>query len=292
MKSERALIAERPLARHCPELLREAPATADLLPLLAAAGERLAGQLASALGPVTGLGEAVKVTAAAPRTAQPGNADGPLRADALLRLGERGHALLSVPGRAVLGLLDRAFGGNGRVSDPLPEELPVSAQLLADRIAAAVCQAMRAALPEAPAVLVGGTDDTARQPARVTAGSLVVLDFTVSAGQTEPWELALAIEEAALPGLLSPGRARASGAKAASDPLAGPFAAMPLALQATIIDMQVPFSTIAALEPGMMLPVAVARSVPLSIGGKTIAHGSIGGLDDRVAVQITDITGS
>ena len=44
---------------------------------------------------------------------------------------------------------------------------------------------------------------------------------------------------------------------------------------------------IAALQPGQILPVAVARSIPLKGGGKTIAHGTIGAMDDRVAVQIT-----
>jgi flagellar motor switch protein FliM len=31
----------------------------------------------------------------------------------------------------------------------------------------------------------------------------------------------------------------------------------------------------------------VARNVPLRIGTRTIAHGTIGALDERVAVQIT-----
>lgn len=298
MKPERALTAERPLARHCPELLREGPGSADLLPLLAAAGDRLAGQLAVTLAPVTGHGKEVQVTAAAPRMAELADitrAAGAPRADALVRLGERGHAVLSISGRAVLGLLDRAFGGSGRVSDPLPEKLPVSAQLLADRIAQAVCQALQETLPDAPAALASGAGDAAPLFGIAPAAPMIALDFTVSAGPAEPWQLTLAIEEAALPGLLGPGRGRPSGAQTAripNDPLAGPFAAMPLALRATLIDMQVPFSTVASLEPGMMLPVAVARSIPLSIGGKTIARGSIGALDERVAVQITDITGS
>jgi flagellar motor switch protein FliM len=37
----------------------------------------------------------------------------------------------------------------------------------------------------------------------------------------------------------------------------------------------------------MVLPVSVARHVPLRVGEATIAHGTVGTLDDRVAVQIT-----
>jgi flagellar motor switch protein FliM len=36
-----------------------------------------------------------------------------------------------------------------------------------------------------------------------------------------------------------------------------------------------------------VLPVSVARAVPLRVGETTIAHGSVGAVDERVAVQIT-----
>jgi flagellar motor switch protein FliM len=51
----------------------------------------------------------------------------------------------------------------------------------------------------------------------------------------------------------------------------------------------VPLAAISALEPGAVLPVAVARAVPLSIGGIEIARGTIGAQDDRVAVKLIKI---
>lgn len=51
--------------------------------------------------------------------------------------------------------------------------------------------------------------------------------------------------------------------------------------------MRIPFSSLSTLKPGQLLPVAVARSVPLTIGDKVVAHGTVGEMDDRVAVQIT-----
>ena len=51
--------------------------------------------------------------------------------------------------------------------------------------------------------------------------------------------------------------------------------------------MALPVSAIAALVPGQILPVTVARNVPLWIGETQIAHGTIGALDERIAVQIT-----
>jgi len=56
---------------------------------------------------------------------------------------------------------------------------------------------------------------------------------------------------------------------------------------AVLVDMRIGFSQLSALKVGDVLPVAVARSVPLKIADTTIAHGTIGEVDDRVAVQIT-----
>ena len=80
---------------------------------------------------------------------------------------------------------------------------------------------------------------------------------------------------------------RKAGHSAPQHPTDEPFADLPLAVSAVLVDMSIPFSTLSALQPGQILPVAVARSIPLKVGGKTIAHGTIGAMDDRVAVQIT-----
>jgi flagellar motor switch protein FliM len=39
----------------------------------------------------------------------------------------------------------------------------------------------------------------------------------------------------------------------------------------------------------MVLPVAVARQVPLRIGSRTLTRGTVGSQDDRVALQLTTI---
>jgi flagellar motor switch protein FliM len=75
--------------------------------------------------------------------------------------------------------------------------------------------------------------------------------------------------------------------RAIASPADAPFAALPVEVCAVIVDMQVPFSAIAALAPGDILPVQVARAVPLRVGDAIFAHGTIGAVDERVAVQIT-----
>ena len=58
------------------------------------------------------------------------------------------------------------------------------------------------------------------------------------------------------------------------------------ATTATLVDMAIPLSRIVALQVGTMLPVPIHRTVPLSISDIAIAHGAVGALDDRVALEI------
>ena len=85
-----------------------------------------------------------------------------------------------------------------------------------------------------------------------------------------------------------PAAARSRGPRAA-DPAAAPFADLPLPLSALLVDMQVPLATISTLAPGVVLPVAVARAVPLRAGDAVLAHGTVGAQDDRVAIKLTRI---
>jgi flagellar motor switch protein FliM len=112
----------------------------------------------------------------------------------------------------------------------------------------------------------------------------------VMEGAKAPWKLTLALPLAMLPKLLggadSGAAPRSTGA---ADPAAAPFADVPLPLTARLVDMKVSLSTIAALEPGMVLPVAVARAVPIAIGEQVIARGSVGTQDDCVALKLTQL---
>ena len=89
-------------------------------------------------------------------------------------------------------------------------------------------------------------------------------------------------------------RPRPSGAAAApqrapAEPLDAAFADVPLWVSARIVDMALPLSAVAQLQPGQILPVAIARAVPLSIGGVVIGFGSVGAVDDRVGMQLSQI---
>lgn len=69
--------------------------------------------------------------------------------------------------------------------------------------------------------------------------------------------------------------------------LAAPFDDLPLQLRAILVDMSMPVSKLSALAPGQVIPVPVARNIPLVSGTHTLAHGAIGTMEDRVAVRLT-----
>lgn len=284
----------RPLARHCTALLRPAPGPDELLPALARAGERFARALRPVLAPLMGGRQPVTRSSApvAIDLAGLGEDDTDLAAHALA-VSEPGAVpvLLSIEGGAVLSLTDRAFGGPGGNPAPLPDEFPMAADLMASRIERLVMQALSAALDRS---------DEALRPLRRASGlaqlapfsretPLSRIDVTVEEPGQTPWRVMLALPTGSLAALL--GLTDAVPAGSARSHTAGPdhapFCDLPLPLRAVMAEIDLPVAAVAALTVGQILPVAVARIVPVQVAGRTIGRGTVGAVDDRVAVQIT-----
>lgn len=296
MRPERTFVAERAAAQHCPQLLRRGPEVAELLPLFAKAGERLARLLAQGLAELAG-GEAPALECQPVRETQMAEltrAAAPLAANSLLSAGITGAPLLaSLQAEAVLRLVDKAFGGKGEAPAVLPEMFPPSARLLIERLEAMVAQRLGQALGSAGAIRPLRRDASLADLAPFAPETrLAVLDLDVMEGMRSPWRLTLALPFATLAELFGHGERAPAVRRSppqAADPARAPFAEMPLPLSATLVDMAMPLHTIAALEPGAVLPVAVARQVPIAIAGTVIARGTVGAQDDCVAIKITMI---
>jgi flagellar motor switch protein FliM len=199
------------------------------------------------------------------------------------RTGMQEPLALAIDGAAMLRLIDRAFGGPGEVPLPLPSTLPPSATLVVGRVAAAIGAALADTLDCAAEELV--FQPRGEAPDAIGAAALTLL---VSQGSDPAWPIALALSPGGLAEWLGPRRVEAA-ARRSADPAAAPFADVPLPLAARLVDMRVPLSTVARIEPGMVLPVAIARAVPLEAGGVVIARGTVGNQDDRIAIKLTNI---
>jgi flagellar motor switch protein FliM len=293
MKPERALVAERALAQHCSELIRPAAPPADLLPQVALCGEPLAAAFAAGLAPLLG-GEAPAVRAEPPSQfiwGELASTFAPLAANCLFGAGcDDAPLLLSLDAGPVLRMLDLAFGGRGDAPPQLPDALPMSAELMIARLETIITDALRDAFALAEAVGIrplrrDGNIDLLKPFASDMPVAVLNLTVTETAGAS--WTAMLAFPLTTLPALLATADGQPREPAAHQGDRTAPFGDMPLSLSAVLVDMAMPVSVIAALEPGAILPVSVARSVPLRIGAQTIAHGTIGALDERVAVQIT-----
>jgi flagellar motor switch protein FliM len=297
VKSDHAFVPERAAAQHCPELLRKGPEPVDLSASLARMGERFARALTPALAPLLG-GEAPEIAVQPPRDVSEtelGEALGALAANSLYSSGVPGVTLLgAIEGGGLLRLVDRAFGGTGEAPKVLPAAFPLSAELMIGKLEALVAAALVEALgqPEPGEIRALRRAAQLSELAPFPAGArIAVLRCDIGEGARGPWQLTLALQQSMLPKLLGAGDGGGASAAPprAADPAAAPFADLPLPLTATLVDMPISLAAISALEPGSVLPVAVARSVPLSIGNAIVARGAVGAQDDRIALRLTQI---
>ncbi len=293
MKPERAFIAERALAQHCSELFGASAAgsaPADLLPALGKVGAKLGRALAAALSPLIG-GQELVVEVAAPRQASAADLVkeiAPLAANSLLGHGQVA-LLASFDAVAVLRMIDRAFGGTGKAPAELPAAFPASAGVVIRQLEGIVAQGFAAATGSAAFDPVRRGGDLADLEPFPETTQLAVLTLSVTEAGAAPWPLHLALPCAALEGLVGEGGGAPArtAAPRTPNPAEEPYADLPLSVSAVIVDMRLPMSVLAQLQPGALLPVSVARNVPLRVADKTIAHGVIGSVDDRVAIQVT-----
>lgn len=292
MNTLHSFAAERRAAQHCAELLGRLPDSAALMPALARAGERIARLLVPGFAALLG-GSDPDISPGAPiETDLAGLAErvGPLAASSLLASGRPGINLLaSVDGETMLRLVDRAFGGRGEAGTPLPRSFPLSAELMIRRVEDLLAGCLGEAL--------GLTGLTAlRRDSRLIDlapfapdARLCVLPFELCEGHSAPFRLLIAIERQHLADLVGHGDPSPRQSTVPADPAAPPFADLPLPVTATLVDMRLPLATLARLEPGTVLPVAVARAVPLAIGPTIVARGTLGAQDDRIAIKLTQL---
>jgi flagellar motor switch protein FliM len=294
MKPERTFLAERILAQHCPELLHSNAAPVPVMPALARLGEGVARALSLALTSLAA-GNSPLVRSTTPREctmAELAREIAPLAANTLLAAGSSEMPLLaSIQAEAVLRMVDRAFGGRGEAPSPLPGAFPLSAELMVTRLEGVVATAVGQALGMAGAVYGLRRDGSIGQLAPFAESEvLAVIALEVDDPGRAPWKVTLAFPQTMLVKLFGEGERPATSRQVSAlqpNPADEPFGPLPLTVSAVLVDMRIGFAALSNLQPGQILPVAVARSVPLKIGDKTVAHGTIGTMDDRVAVQIT-----
>ncbi len=293
MKPERPPRAAGLAANHCDALFRQRGEAVDPLPDFARLGERLARELGPALTAFGGSKAPEAHVARAQRmtSAELSNTVGALAANCLLSAGEgQPCLLLAIDGPALLAKLDRAFGGTGDIGGRLPAALPLSADLFAQRVEQVVAEVLtRLVKPAEPFRVIerDGSHDALSPYGKTEA--LAVLEIEIAEPGATPLTARLAAAASELAALVPSRTARKLAPARPAGPLDAPFGDIALTLEAVLSEMRIPLSRLATLAPGQTLPIPVARAVPLRVGNTVVARGTVGELDDRVALQITQV---
>ncbi|MGD9472104.1 MAG: FliM/FliN family flagellar motor switch protein [Novosphingobium sp.] len=294
MKPDHSFTAQRALANHCTELLGRSSAAQERTELLRAFSTDLCAALPARLQPLL-IGGRMRATASegeARTGASLAQSTGPCAANLAVRLAKvAAPVLLSIDLATALTLTDRMFGGDGAVPAQLPEMVPPSALLAMERIALAAVPALAAVIGcEEGAPHVSSHASLARLEPFSRGDYYLCWTISVEQDGLPAWTMQLAMHEAALLDRLQQGSGRRQvGAGGTADPASGPFGAIPLTLLAQLAELKLPLARLAALTPGTVIPIAPARSVTLAIGGQAIAQGTIGTLDERVALRLTRV---
>jgi len=294
MKMGNAFAEARPVARHCAELIRRGPRPEERAEQIAAWRRDAARELASMLGEMfSGRKLAAKISEPEMlKGTQVFERIGPVAINCLLRCGDDDQTiLLSLDHATAIAITDCSFGGEGALPEEAPAELPRSAGMLVDQVAGTIAKVLahvNGSEDSRADVLVRSESVTRLKP--FGAGDDVAC-FTLSLSPAPgvEWSALLAVADAGLdlvlPGfaMTRPGPARDPVSQATD----GPFARMPLRLEAVLGEIDLSLGRLQSLKPGDEFPLAIPSELPLCAGEDVLARGTLGTCENRMALRLT-----
>ncbi len=304
MKPTPDIVAQRPLARHAEELIKPREAAPDLCESAREFGAALGKVLRDPLSALLG-GAKLTITCAKAEQAEARLAFGQYKSPAahfmIAGLPALSCMIISLSRQDALAMCDRAFGGNGAVFDNAGQgaeveagELPFSADITLNRLGASLATGLGAlsGAGDAAQIVRRGTNLERLAPFGCKAETLcVTLSIAEEGGAS--WQIGLmglATGFSALLAVLDRSDAADGMTRAPAGPHDEPFSEIPLPLRAVLAEMRLPVSQVSALTKGAMLPLSLRREVPLLAAGNELARGTIGTMDDRIALKLTRIS--
>ncbi len=299
MKMSQNFEAERPLAQHCEELTMRGPRPEERAETLTAWRKEICSALSDRLGGLLGGGK-LSVTLGEPETLvgkQIFERIGPVAANSLLRCGGPDQTVLfSIDLGTTVALTDRSFGGPGEVPEGPFDQLTRSAGLLIDQVATIVAKSVAAAsceLDDGAGNVIIHRESVTRLKPFAPAASCAMFAIEIAEPDGPSWKALLAATQEVLDSLLpelgesSGGRRKPNGP---ADGGAAPFGAIPMPIEAVLAEFDLSLGKLERLAPGDRIPIAVPREVPVQIGSRLLGRGSVGTLEDRMAIRLTSLS--
>lgn len=267
---------------------------APVFPGLGPVGERFGRSLSDLLARF-GFGEN-HVRAGAPLMTDVGTwQSGRSAQDALVRFQMspmKGGMLLSVPAKLVIQLVDRFFGGDGIFTASNKDFSPAELRLL-KRLGEACLPLLAAAWKDVLAIepQLMAMEPDGRIPALGNPlEQIAVQPFAVS-GSDGHFEIQCVFQQSALRPVVG---LKTVCATATADPV---DEAWQLQIEEAVMQVRLPVRSVFArpemsltkllsLKEGDLIPILMPRHVPVSIGERLFAHGSVGESNGRTAIKI------
>jgi flagellar motor switch protein FliM len=206
----------------------------------------------------------------------------------------KGQLLLRLDAAMISTLVDCFYGGIG--NRPLPsrgEFTPTEDRLIArlsDAIMARMAECWRDILPLEPSLIARepGVGFAASAPA---AEQMVLQRFTVSITREAEWPIDLLFPLSTLRGVEALMGTRMHDDDAAADPvwqarIARQMRDIRLPARTVLARPNLSLADLMQLKTGDVIPVSISRSLPLIVGDRILAHGTIGEQEGRAAFQI------
>ncbi len=206
----------------------------------------------------------------------------------------KGQLLLRLDAAMISTLVDCFYGGIG--NRPLPQRgefTPTEDRLIArlsESIVTRLIETWADIVPLDAALLVR-EPSLSFSPVAEAGDQMVLHRFRVSVSRDQEWPIDLLLPLAALRGIEPLMGSRVIADEEESDP------AWRASIARRMRDIRLPARTVLArpelslaelmqLKQGDIIPVTIGRNLPLIVGNRIVAHGSIGEQDGRAAFQI------
>lgn len=212
----------------------------------------------------------------------------------------KGTAVLRIDADLVSLLVDRFYGGHGpRIAAARREFTPTEHRLvgrLSGQIVAALAECWAEIAPVEPVLLARETN-VGRAEAMAGETEVVVQGFDVNLGEKDSRLIEIVYPKAGFAGLDSCSAGGSDKGAAQRAELLPPDPVWQSGLAARLDDVRLPARTVLArpnlkmsellaLQPGDVIPIHIARHLPLLVGERVFAHGTVGEQDGSVAFMI------
>jgi len=206
----------------------------------------------------------------------------------------KGVVALRIDAPLVSALVDRFYGGRGSPPDMDAREFRPTETRLIDRLSGQVMAAVVTSWADVvpmDATLIARETGVVQAEIASADADIVVQSFEVSLGDRDLWTIEVVYPLDGLSSVEGVNLPRAVVEPRPTDPvwqrqLAGCMDNVRLPARTVLARPNLKMTELMALKPGDVINIHIARHLPLIIGDRVFAHGTIGEQDGRAAFMI------